>query len=318
MRRAILVDAGCDLSQIDRKALGIELWPIEIIRGASEFLDTRDEQQLVKIYNSGETFNDATTRPMELYPARARLLELSNQFDELLYLSIMTARSPALQKAKMAADSLPISINTERKVRQQPLFRFVGLDSTQLFSGYAWIGAYAAIRLRANAVQPSAVELTSNDVKNALKNVSAYLIPGELKTIRERAIAKGEKSVGWIGYALGTALDIKPVIGCRGGKTSVVARLRGAETARKELISSIIAQIESGALVHKLITLVYGGELSALNHMVDVNLLSQCCRKHGVTLLKSMMSITGLVNVGSGGLSIAVCSQSPPFGEFAD
>lgn len=318
MRRAIVVDAGCDLSETDRKALSIELWPIEIIRPGGNFLDLRDEQQLQQIYLRDESFADANSRPMELYQSRARLLDFCNSYDEMLYLSVLNSRSPALQKAKTAVDSLPISINTERKVRQMPPFRFVGLDSTQVFAGYAWIGAYGAIRLRANAAQLNAPELTSNDIKAVQKNVISYLVPGHLKTIRERALAKGDKSVGWLGYALSTALDIKPVIACREGKTGVVARPRGAESARKELISAIIAHVESGLLVHKLITVVYGGELSALNHMVDINLLSQACRKHGITLLKSMMSITGLVNVGAGGLSIALASETPPFGEFSE
>lgn len=318
MRRTIVVDAGCDLSEADRKALGIELWPIEIIRVSGNFLDQRDEQQLMQFYARDESFADANTRPMELYQSRARLLDFCNLYDEVLYLSVLTSRSPALQKAKAAADSLPISINTERKVRQLPLFRFVGLDSTQVFAGYAWLGAYAAIRLRANSAQLNALELTGNDIKAALKNVTSYLIPGQLKTIRERAAAKGEKSVGWLGYAISTALDIKPIIACREGKTGVVARPRGTDSARKELIAAIINQVESGTLVHKLITLVYGGDLSALNHMVDINLLGQACRKHGITLLKSMMSVTGLVNVGLGGISISISTEKPAIGDFSE
>jgi fatty acid-binding protein DegV len=317
MRRAIVVDAGCDLSETDRKALGVELWPIEIVHPERAELDSRDEPQLRALYaNGAEALLAARTRPMELSAARAKLMEFATRQDELLYVAIMTTRSPAMQHAKQAADSLPLTLKTERKVRKLPNFRFQTQDSHQLFAGYAWIGAFAAVKLREHEAKVSALEDTMRDIESASAQLSGYLIPGTLKTIRERAMQKGEKSVGFFSYAIGSALDIKPVIACRAGKTGAVGRVRGFEQALVDVVSAVISQIEQGKLIHKLITLVYGGDLNALNRIAVINKLDQVCRKNGVTLLRSMMSVTGLVNVGVGGFSIALCSDQHPYGDF--
>ena len=125
------------------------------------------------------------------------------------------------------------------------------------------------------------------------------------------------KSVGFLGYALGTALDIKPIIACRSGKTGAVGRVRGFENALNEVVGAIIGQIEQGQLLEPLITLVYGGELSGLAQYAVLTQLEAACRKHNVRLLRSMMSVTGLVNIGAGGFSIALCSKVHPYGNFA-
>jgi hypothetical protein len=36
-----------------------------------------------------------------------------------------------------------------------------------------------------------------------------------------------------------------------------------------------------------------------------------------VTLMRSMMSITGVVNVGAGGLAVAVAADDTPYGDFS-
>jgi fatty acid-binding protein DegV len=313
-RRAIVVDAGCDLSEAVRKSLGIEMWPIEIVHLDRVELDVRDERSLLSTYQTGtEQLLDASTRPLELSLARAKLMEFTTRHDEMLYVSIMTTRSPANAHAKQAADSLPLSLRTERKLRGLPNFRFVTADSHQLFSGYAWIGAYAAMQLKAGRD----LETIIADIEAITPKLSGYLIPGELKTIRERAMRKGEKSVGFLQYALGTALDIKPVIACRNGLTNAVGRIRGFENAVQTLIGKAIEMINSHQLSVPLMTLVYGGDLQDLNRIAAINQLEQACRKHGVQLLRSMMSMTGLVNVGAGGLAIALASEQTPYGDFS-
>ena len=82
--------------------------------------------------------------------------------------------------------------------------------------------------------------------------------------------------MGFLSYALGTTLDIKPIIACRSGKTDAVGRVRGFENALNEVVGAIIGQIEQGQLLEPLITLVYGGELSGL---VQVGFPLRCVQK---------------------------------------
>jgi fatty acid-binding protein DegV len=313
MRKSVLVDSGCDLSTASRKALGVELWPIAIERATSTELDLRDEAALLKLYDEGGGhLLDAKTKPMDIAQARNRFFAMNADYDELLYVSIMTQRSPAMTQAIKSFDALPPSVQASRIAHAQPAFALHTFDSGQLFAGYAWVGAYAAF-VYSKRDAPETIKAMSAIVQK----ISAYLIPGELKTIRERARLKGEKSVSFLGYAIGTALDIKPMIACRSGLTGAVAKVRGMSHAIDDLIATIISQINTGKLLVPLITVVYGGNLDDLKKIPAVLRLRATCKSAEVKLLFSMMSVTGLVNIGPGGFSIAVCSSETPYGDFS-
>ena len=125
MRSTLVVDSGCDIPDSVRKHLGIELWPIEIIYADRTEPDLRDESQLSRLVIRPELLSDASTRPMPLGQARAKLMEFATRHDKLLYLSIMGSRSPALEQAQQAVTTLPISLKTERKLRNLPAFDFL-------------------------------------------------------------------------------------------------------------------------------------------------------------------------------------------------
>jgi fatty acid-binding protein DegV len=312
MRKALIVDAGCDLSEATRKALGMEMWPIEIVHPDGNFLDTRDEGALLTMYQRGtEHLLAASTQPMDIGRARAKLMEYTTRQDELLYLSIMTTRSPAMAQAKTAGDSLPLSLKTERKLRNMNQFRHMVADSAQLFAGYALM-ALAAHEF----LQQRPLEDCGRLIAEFGNSVSGYLIPGELRTIRERAMKKGEKSVSLFGYALGTALDIKPLIAARQGKTAAVTKIRGYDNAINSLVDAVIEQIKAGVVSFPAITLVYGGPLNELEAMPAVRKLREAASAQQIAIYTSMMSMTGVINVGPGGFSLALASKAPPLGDF--
>ena len=312
MRIAIVVDSSCDLSEADRKLLGIELWPIDLVRATGVTPDLRDEAQTLSVFANAASQLPNASQPMGQIRARAKLMEFATRQDQLLYLSVMGARSPALSQARSAAAALPTSLRTERTVRKLPDFGFYACDSTQAFAGYAWMAAFAAQQFKI---------LTITEVIKAVEEIApmvcSYTVPDELHIIRERALKRGEKSVGLLGYALGTALDIKPVIACRNSKTGAVARLRGFENAVSAVISAIISTIKSNALCYPLITIAYAGTLARLQRIPALRELQIACAGAGVLLLFSIMSITSAVNVGPGTFSIGFAANMPPLGDFS-
>ncbi len=313
MRKALVVDAGCDLSEATRKAFGIEMWPIEVVHPDGNFVDTRDEGAMLAMYQRGtDHLLAASTQPLDIGRARAKLMEFTTRQDELLYLSIMTKRSPAMAQAKLAADSLPLSLRTERKLRDMNQFRFQVADSAQLFAGYALVAVAAQ-----SFLQQRPLEDCARLIAEFGNSVSGYLIPGELRTIRERAMKKGEESVSLLGYALGTALDIKPLIAARQGKTAAVTKIRGFEHAINSLVDAVIQQIKGGIVTFPAITLVYGGALTELEAMPAVRKLREAASAHDIAIYTSMMSMTGVINVGPGGFSLALASKLPPLGDFS-
>src|SRR3546814_2742978 len=63
-----------------------------------------------------------------------------------------------------------------------------------------------------------------------------YLVPRDLYYIRNRARAKGHRSVSLFSAALGTALDIKPVLRGSRGDTGPVAKVQGFDAAPQTMV----------------------------------------------------------------------------------
>ena len=60
------------------------------------------------------------------------------------------------------------------------------------------------------------------------------MVPRDLYYIRNRARKKGDRSVSLLSAALGTALDIKPVLHAYRGETGPVAKIKGFEAAAQQ------------------------------------------------------------------------------------
>lgn len=57
-------------------------------------------------------------------------------------------------------------------------------------------------------------------------NTHGYMVPPDLYYLRNRARTKGDRSVSLFSAALGTALDIKPILHCNKGETGPVAKVK--------------------------------------------------------------------------------------------
>jgi fatty acid-binding protein DegV len=121
--------------------------------------------------------------------------------------------------------------------------------------------------------------------------------------MRARARHKGDRSVGLISAALGSALDIKPVLHGYRGETGPVAKIKGFDNAVAKLFEVVGQRVRAG-LMTPAVCLSYGGELDELRALPGYDALRQVCSDHGVVVLETVMSLTGMVNVGKGALTV--------------
>ena len=56
----------------------------------------------------------------------------------------------------------------------------------------------------------------------------------------------------------------------------------------------------------------YGGTLDELQRLPGYAALQAACRQHGVQLLESVMSLTGMINVGKGAVTLAFADDKTP------
>jgi len=307
IRRGVVADAGCDLSTQDFKRLGIGVWPIEVICGGNTTLDLRDDAATAEFYAHFEP-GLAQTHPISAGAARERLLALTEHHDHLLFVGIAASRSPVLQSAKQAFDSLPPALKSGRKVRNLPPLAFAAVDSQQLFAGHALVAAQAAEWLKTMDLATTAQRLQA-----FIPTVYCYNVPADLKTVRARARLKGDASVSFFSYALGTALDIKPIVLCHQGRTGPVERIRGFERSVARVVEAAKLAIGEGLQV-PLISVVYGGPVQELQQLAPFRDLQSACQRFDVRMLTSTMGITGVANVGPGSLSVAFTATRAPIG----
>src|SRR3546814_17555468 len=81
-----------------------------------------------------------------------------------------------------------------------------------------------------------------------VQNTYGYMVPRDLHYLRVRGQKKGDRSVGWVGAALGTMLDIKPLIRGYRNETGPVAKLRHLADARASLFAHAARSVARGLL----------------------------------------------------------------------
>ena len=111
IRRGVVVDAGCDLSTLDLKRLGIAVWPIEVVRGGSKTLDLRDDAATAEFYAHFEP-GAAQTHPAPPAIAREQLMALA----ETLALMGSHFYSPQQISYLVAANGLDATIAHDQEV----------------------------------------------------------------------------------------------------------------------------------------------------------------------------------------------------------
>jgi len=173
------------------------------------------------------------------------------------------------------------------------------LDTQNLFAAQA-VTAVEAVRLREAG---ASVQAMRERLEELAGNVHGYMIARDLYYMRARARSKGDRSVGLLSAALGTALDIKPVLHGYRGDTAPVAKIKGFDAAVQKLFAFVGKRVAAGLMTPTL-CLSYGGELSELRALPGYTALRQTCEAHGVDVLESVMSLTGMVNVGKGAITL--------------
>ncbi|MGE8233944.1 MAG: DegV family protein, partial [Stenotrophomonas sp.] len=124
---------------------------------------------------------------------------------------------------------------------------------------------------------------------------------------------KGDRSVGLLSVALGSALDIKPILHGYRGNTEPVAKIKGFDSAVQALFDFVGKRVAHG-LMTPVVCISYGGPLDELRALPGYRQLRDNCDQHGVTLLEAVMSLTGMVNVGKGAVTIGFADEPHTFG----
>lgn len=309
MNTCIAVDSACDLPRSFIDTHGIRILPITLRLGDTTFLDTRDPKRTVRLYASKrlEKHFAAESEPVSA-EAISELMEkeLALQYDDVLAITISSKRSDIYKNIRESAFVSTQKFKDLRKEHGKTgPFAIKVIDSETLFPGQGLL-VYEAVRLLRQG------KLSLRDIVSSLEavktSIRAYLVPDSLYHLKNRASAKGDKSVGWLGYQLGNMLDIKPIIEARGGVTTPIAKVRGFTAGLEDLFARAEQAMERGLSI-KAINMSYAGDLKDIEGRPEYRAFIDHAKQRGVSTMLSVMSTTAGINVGPGAFSLAFAAK---------
>ncbi|MFT3763611.1 MAG: DegV family protein [Pseudoxanthomonas sp.] len=312
MRIGIVVDSCCDLPQEYFEQHNIVILPITARIGEAVLADHRDEQATLEFLHQhvAARGHEAETTPFSVAQIRDLFLsKLVIDYDHVFCLTISKLRSQIHDNALQASFAI---LNDYKPVRQAAghasPFALRVIDTLNLFAGQG-VTAVEAVRLRDQGANVAQIRVR---LEYLAERTYGYMIPRDLYYLRARARTKGDRSVGLLSAALGSALDIKPVLRAYRGVTEPVAKLKGFEPSAQKLFEFTARKVREGLLTPTVI-LGYGGELEEMRRLPGYDQLREVCAQHDVEVFESVMSLTGMINVGKGGLGVGFAAEPHAF-----
>jgi DegV family protein with EDD domain len=277
--------------------------PVAIHIGDETLVDDRNPD-LVRRFIDEKLFERSHNAVSEPYTSEQVqdlfLNRLVLEYDTVFCMTVMASRSGIFANAQKASFAI---LNKYRKVREDAgikgAFMMRVIDTHTVFAAQG-VTLYAATQLIAE-------NHTVGEIRERLdyivQNTHGYLLPRDLFYLRERTRARGDRSVSLVAAGLGTMLDIKPILRAYRGETGPVGKARGFEQGAQKLFDYARERVLAGLLV-PVLCISYGGELDELWRLPGMGELRQSCIDQNVELMVSPMSVSGMVNIGVGGLSL--------------
>ena len=312
MRIGIVVDSACDLPQDFMQQNDIVVLPITVRIGDAVLADHRDEEATLSFLHAhvAERGHEAETTPFAVNQIRDLFLHrLVIDYDHVYCMTITRTRSAIHDNAMQASFAI---LNGYKPIRQaagyNSPFALRVIDTQTLFAAQGGT-AVEAVRMRAAG---ASVQNMRTRLEFLAANSHGYMIPRDLYYLRARARAKGDRSVSLFSAALGSALDIKPVLHGHAGNTQPVAKLKGFENAVEQMFKFAGSRVTAGLLTPTL-CLSYGGELAEMRALPGYTRLRDICANNGIEVFESVMSLTGMVNVGKGAVVVGFAAEPHAF-----
>ena len=312
MRIGIVVDSTCDLPSGYIEANNVVLLPITVRIGDAMLADHRDEEATLSFLHAhvAERGHEAETTPYSVEQIRDLFLgKLVVDYDHVFCLTVTRNRSPIHEHAVQASFAI---LNDYKPVRQaagyNSPFALRVIDSQNLFAAQG-IGVVEAVRMRAAG---AGVQQIRERLEELALNTHGYMVPPDLHYLRNRIKKRGDKSVSFLSAALGTALDIKPVLHGNRGETGPVAKIKGLDAARAKLFDFAGKRVKAG-LITPTLCLSYGGDLEEMRRMPGYERLREICADHNVEVFETFMGLSGMVNVGKGAVVVAFAAEPHKF-----
>ncbi|WP_245626189.1 DegV family protein [Stenotrophomonas humi] len=308
-RTGIVIDASCDVAPAFLASADVAVIPIPIRIGTTTYIDQHDATATARYLRENANGEGATGQSLPLDAAQMSSLFLEHfalDYDSVYCLTITASRSPIYEAASQGS---LLATNAIREARQENgiarPFQFRVIDTRNMFAGSGIPAMVLQDLLRA--------QVPAKDIRGELQRIidatHTYYVPDNLGYARARSRVRGDRSISLVSVLLGGALDIKPIVLGRQGDTRPVAKCRGRDDAWTRLFAFAATRVRDGLHAPHVIV-SYAGPLQDLHGSPALDQLRTACEQENVSLHILPMSITGMMNIGPGGLTLAFASET--------
>lgn len=312
MRIGIVADSACDLPEDFIERENITILPVTVQIGQAVLADVRNTDATMN-FLTGETAArafEAETTPFTVQQVHDLFInKLVHDYDYVFCITTTRTRSGIYDNAVQASYTI---LNDYKPVRaasgNNTPFALRVIDSQNVFAAVGVLVIEAA-RMRAAGEAPPKIRAHIESLAN---NLQGYMVPPDLHYLRNRIKKRGDKSVSFFSAALGTALDIKPILHCNKGETGPVGKVKGFNAAAEKMFDFAAKRVRAGLLTPTM-SLSYGGELDEMRKLPGYDHLREVCAEHNVEVFESFMGLSGLVNVGKGAMVLAFAAEPHKF-----
>jgi DegV family protein with EDD domain len=312
MRIGVVTDSTCDLPKDFIDDNNVTILPISIRIGDRFLVDEHDRAQTLQFYHSDlwSKAHDGESVPYSVEQIKDTFLQrLVLDFDYVFCITVTGSRSPIYANATKASFAI---LSGYKRVRREAgvegPFALRVIDSETLFAGQGVMVAETVRQIK----EGMPVNKIRDYVVNLRPYIYGYMVPNDLYYLRTRARKKGDNSVGFMQYMIGSTLNIKPVVRSYANETESVYKGRGFEATVEKVMNKTAEQIKRG-LKAPTVVAAYGGDPDKIKEMPGYAGLAKTAEEHGINLLLTFMSTTAGVNVGAGAFTVGFAADKHEF-----
>ena len=306
----LVADASCDIPAQALTHPQLRVLPVHVFVGDEQFYDQRDAVATQRFYKTSLTSPKAVhgrSEPMSTQDMIAALnSQLAMQFDQLLGVFVASSRSAIFQRAKTAVSQARRDAFALRaRAGKLEILQADCLDSQAFFAGYGVQVMDLLDLLNKGAGIADAISRQ----RITAPQTYAYMAPGEVAYILQRAALKGEQSVSPLAGLAAKALSITPILRGHMGQTEPVGRKLGKIKAREAVVEMGLRMIKNELLLSHHICFSFSGPLKEIEKLESYQRLLTFAQSKAVQVHLTCMSMTGSVNVGPGALVLGVLAK---------
>ncbi|WP_295804001.1 DegV family protein [uncultured Microbulbifer sp.] len=293
----LVVDSGCDLPDEFLRKYAIPVLPHSVTVGKDQFGDQRNPAQMSHFYSLSLVDR---SRQVSSGPADEDTIEqvlnklLAKGHKDIVVQTINAANSPTYANAEAVA----------RKLGTDDV-QIHAVDSHTLFSGQGLLALYTLSLIQKGL---SGAQIKSRAEEFGRKIVG-YAAIKDVYYLRERGRQKNEKSVSWLKAFMAKSLNLHPIISMTYEGSTVADTVKEYDSCNRRLFDIAAEKIRAGQLLMPAVMVSIAGPLQDLEKTPGFRELQTLAAEHKVKLYRSVMSLSGGINLGPGTVALAFASK---------